>query len=92
MLTVVCHYQHISSISFFAVIWNNGDSRCVCVWLYFKSGMEGAFNIDPLKRANRSNDIVSLWPCTPDVRQISPFQVLAVHVDTKWENLVLHHY
>ena len=54
--------------------------------------MEGSFNIDPLKRANyRSNDIVSLWPCTPDVRQTSPFQVLAVHVDTKWENFVLHH-
>ena len=51
-----CHHQHISSIAFFAVIWDNGDSRCVCAWSYFKSGMEG----DPLlKRANRSNDIVS---------------------------------
>ena len=51
-----CHHQHISSIAFFAVIWDNGDSRYVCAWSYFKSGMEG----DPLlKRANRSNDIVS---------------------------------
>ena len=42
MLTVVCQHQ----LGFFAVIWDNGDSRCVCVWFYFKSGMEGAFNIE----------------------------------------------
>ena len=41
------------------MIWDNGDSMCVCVWFHFKSGMEGAFNIDPLKRANRSSDIAS---------------------------------
>ena len=45
---------------FFAVIWDTGDSKCVFVWFYFKSGMEGAFNVDPLKWANRSSDIVSL--------------------------------
>ena len=29
---------------------------------------------------------------TADVQQTSPFQVLAVYVDTKWENFVLLHY
>ena len=59
MLTVVCHINISAQLGFFAAIWDNGDSRYVCVWFYVKSGMEEAFNIVPLKRANRSNGIVS---------------------------------